>query len=401
MDVPSFNELFSRGQQEVLARQGLLSAASVQRPGSDANVMVAAAAAMGDQLAFVLTRMFNAVFFSTAQSTDLDRLALDRYGLVRKPASAALGSVQLSSPNPVPGAVAIPAGTIFSTTANQNFQSTQTVVWPVSTGTAPYTSPFIPIASTLAGANQQAAVGAITVFGGSTSALPASTTVSNPLATAGAADAETDSQFRARCIAFPQTLLQGTLNAIIQAGLAVPGVVTANAFEVLNFSGQQNAVVELVISDAFTDTLSELNVNPPAYMTQSQQLASQVNTQLLNARAGGVFVETFVAQVVLQPITIALSFAAGVDVDTAALNAQIAIVNQTNALVPGAQFVPVNAQNIALTVPGVVGATVISPAGPVVPTTLQVIRTSLGLVTAAASAGTIIGTTGNPASFSG
>lgn len=380
---PGFEQIFERGRNEILARQGLLSRESVQRDGSDANVMVASGAAMGDLVMFQLIRMWNALFFRTATGSDLDRLAMDRYGLVRKSASAALVPVVFSAEEGPENDVTIPAGTQLATETGVKFQTTESVVWTAGeTETAP-----VACASSLAGANQQVAINSITVISVPITDAPDSVTVTNPLASAGAADAETDVDFRARCIAFPQTLLQGTLTAIEQAGLSTPGVQSAAAYEILDSEGHQVGLVQLIIADAYTDTLAQLNQNPASYQTQSQQLAAQVVLRLRDARAAGVYVEVIVAQVVLEPLVLALSFSAGASVNGAALAARIAAQNAVNALRPGQTLDPSSIKAACETVPGVINCTVVTPAGPVIPTQLQVLRTSLGLVVGANQAG--------------
>lgn len=350
---------------------------------------------MGDMVVLVLQRMWSALFFSTAQKTDLDRLALDRYGLVRKPAASALTSVVFSAPTGPLANITIPVGTILATGTGQQFQTTATGIW-----TAGQTSsPPVPVASLLAGASQQATVNSIATITAPIAGAPANITVTNPWATAGAADQESDNDFRNRCINFPQTLLQGTLTALEQAALLTPGVQTAKAFEALNALGQQSGFVQVVIADQYTDTLAQLNQNPAAYQTQSQQLAALASLNLNGARAAGVFVAVTVAQVVLQPVVLALSFAATADVETAALQARIAVQNVINALNPGATLIPDALKNAAETVSGVIACTVTTPAGPVVPTSLQALRTSLGLVIGANQAGVPISQTTNPDAF--
>jgi len=392
MDFPTFTDLFQRGRNEILSRQGLLSRESVEREGSDANVLVAGGGAMADLVMLVVIRMFNAMFFSTASGSDLDRLALDRYGLVRKPAASALGSVVFSGTAPVTDVV-IPAGTQLATSSGVAFQTTAAGVWAAGATSTPQ----IPVASSLAGANQQAGIGTITVIVTPIAGAPNSTTVTNTFATAGAADSESDIDFRARCIAFPQTLLQGTVAAIEQAAESVPGVETANAIESLDSNGQQDGSVQLVIADAYTDQLAELNVNPPAYQVQSQQLAAQVVAALGNARAAGIYVNVVVAEVVLVSVQLSLLFAATdssgrpLDVVATALAASIAALNVINSYPPGTTFNPADVNAVILTVPGILpGSQVVTPSGPVVPTSLQVIRTSLGLVSAATSSGSIL-----------
>jgi hypothetical protein len=127
-----------------------------------------------------------------------------------------------------------------------------------------------------------------------------------------------------------------------------------------------------------------------------------VQGALHDVRAAGIFVEVVVANVVLQPIQLALTFAAGADVNIAALQARAMVVGYVNSLVPGAPFVAGDAAAQLARVSGLAvnGNGIISPAGNVAVTPFQVVRTTLGLVSAvAAQTDTPIVTGSNPDSY--
>jgi uncharacterized phage protein gp47/JayE len=260
------------------------------------------------------------------------------------------------------------------------------------------------VRSILAGANQQAAIGTITNIVGTIVGQPTDLVVTNPVATAGASDEESDDSFRARGRAFFSTARRGTLRAIEQGALTVPGVVKATAFEVLDQQGRPAKLVSLAISDQYTDTLANLGVASPSYQAQSLVLAQNVFNALQEYRPAGIFVQVQVAQVVLQTIQLALSFQAGARVDQVATSARSAIVAVVNNLAPG-EDLTVAALQLALSgVSGLVitGNEIVSPPGTIVANPVQVIRTALALVSATSSSpGTPIGSFTNPDQVTG
>jgi hypothetical protein len=245
----------------------------------------------------------------------------------------------------------------------------------------------VPIRSVLAGIAQQAAVGTLTAIVGAIPGAPSGLVVTNSLATAAADDDEADESLRGRARAFWTTVRRGTLGAIQAGALGVPGVRTAEVFETLDATGRPARMCQLVVSDAFTDALVNLDVVPATYQTQAQTLASAVFAGLSDVRAGGIYIDVQVAQVVLQAVRLALSFNAGVDTDAVAQEARSVVVGLVNEKPPGSNFARSAIVDGLRTVPGlyITGDEVLSPAGDVIAQPLQAIRTSLALVTAEAT----------------
>ena len=202
------------------------------------------------------------------------------------------------------------------------------------------------------------------------------------MASAGADDAETDDSLRNRARSFFTTARRGTLFAIQQGALAVGGVRTAAAFEVLDALGRPAKAVQLVIADAFTQTLVNASPTPPTYQAQSQILCGNVLAALEDTRAGGIAVTIQLGIVVLQSVQVALHFVAGVNYSVVALQARSAIVNAINSLSPGQVLLRSTLLNALRGVVGLIvtGDEVYSPPGDVRPSPLQVLRTSLNLV---------------------
>lgn len=408
MDLPKWGDLFAIGRDEILSRNGKLTREAVEREGSDINVDVAASAAIGDECIGQLTKVSAGQFIDSAEKQALDRLLYDRYGLLRKSAAPAVGSVNFqirdASGNPAanPATFTIPSGTPLQTATGEQFVTTVDEVYLIgSIGPV-----VVAVRSVLAGSDQQAAPNTISSLTGQVTGSPASPlvlTVNNPLATSGAADEESDPDFRSRGRAFFSTARRGTLAAIEQGALAVQGVLSATAFEVIDLMGRPARFVSLIIGDQYTDALAQLTSVPPAYATQSQVLAQNVFAALDDVRAAGIYVQVIVGQVVLQPVQLNLSFVAGIeDVDLVALEARSTVVMYTNALPPGIKWTRSGAQASLATVPGlaITGNEIASPAGDVIPKPLQIIRTTLALCTAIAiQAGRTLVTTTNPDAF--
>jgi uncharacterized phage protein gp47/JayE len=379
-DAPNFNDLFRIGRDEVLAGGSRLSLEAVERAGSDANVLLAAGAAAGDEVVAQLVEVEAGQFLASARGQQLDRLVFDRYGLLRKPAASALGTVVFSLPTAAASTFTIPSGTLLSTADGVQF---------VTTGVASFleatTSVSVFCRSVLAGLAQQAQKNTITNIMGAIPSAPAGLTVTNPLATGGADDVEKDEALRDRARRFWTTARRGTKAALEAAATGVPGVQRATALDVIDASGRPARLVELIVSDAFTDALVDQGVNPPAYQAQSNALSNAVFAALDDVRPAGTYVQVLVAQAVLQGVKLQLRFNAGVDADLVALNARAVVVALINALAPGAPLLVQAIYDALELVPGLVftGDEVTSPVADILPKPLQVLRTSLNLVTTA------------------
>lgn len=384
MTFPARADLFRAGRDEILIRNALLSAEAVERDGTDVNLLVAAGAAMGDKCIGQLIAVAAGFYLGSAKGQALDRLVWDRYNMVRKPAAPALVTLAFSTATPAAVAFTIPAGTICSTSDGIQF-STLTATSIAANSSGPV---YVPATSLLAGSGQQVKANTVTAIVSSISGSPNNLLVNNGFASAGAADRETDEQLRDRARRFWTTAQRGTLAAIETGALSVPGVVRANALEVLDGSSRPGRWVMLVIADSFTDALANLNQTSPAYASQSQALATSVFQALAEFRCGGTFVQVVVAQVSLLQIGLSLTFSAGVDTLAVANQARAAVASYVNELNPGASFVPALALARLRQVAGLIvtGNEITSPAGTVVPSALQVLRTTVELVGATAGA---------------
>lgn len=382
-DFATFNDLFRVGRDEILLRSGKISRDAVEREGMDANILVASAAAVGDQVIGQLAKVEAGTFLDSAKKDALDRLVFDRYGLVRKPASASLGTVQFTTAAPAGVSFTIPVGVRLQTPDGTQFVTDESVVFGAAT-----VGPLACAArSVLAGGSQNVKAGQINSIVSTITSQPADLKVINPFATTGGDDTEDDDSLRDRARRFFTTVRRGTLGALEEAALGVPGVRKAAAFEVVDALGRPARVVQLVVTDSFTEQFIDFTSIPPRYQVQSQLLATQVFNALADVRPAGTFVQVIVANVILQSWQLALSFNAGADVNSSALQARAAIVAYNNSLVPGAQINFNDALKKLEVVPGLAksGNNIVTPAGNVVGKPTQVLRTSLGLVSAVAA----------------
>ncbi len=397
MDLPTESDLVRIAQDTALGGNSALVRAVVERDGSDANVLTAAVAAPASEVVTRVGRVAAGLFLDSARGDALRRLVFDRFNLRPKDAAPALCSVRFSTTTPAPVGFSIPAGTelvsqrgvSFVTTATVNFAAGQTVLYPV------------PVRSVLAGLNQATGASQIAAIVSTIAGAPDDLAVTNPLATSGADDEESEASLRERARQFYVTARRGTLQAIEAAAVGVPGVRSALAMDAVDAQGRPARWVQLVVTDAFSEQLVDLTSVPYYYSAQSQQLRAVVFRALDDVRAGGIYVEVVVGQVVLVPIHLRLAFQAGANPDVVTSMARAVIVNAVNARPPGTRLVLADLAQLLAAVPGLVytGTEIASPPGDVVPSAVQVIRTAPALVgVSSATPGTLLlpGTFGQP-----
>lgn len=380
-DFPQQFDFFRIMRDRALILQGDLSKDAIERDGTDANVMLAAGSAGCDEITGQLISVASASFLDSADGTDLDRLVFDRYGLVRKPAAASQVDVQFTTTAANPGDFTIPAGTIVQTTDGIQFTTIADTTF-LAGGTGPVA---VGVRSILAGLNQQAKPDTITSIITAIPGAAADLAVNNDEATFGADDEEQDPSLRDRARRFFVTARRGTIAALEAGALAFPGVRTAKVFETLDQDANPSRFVNMVITDAFTESLVIYDPIPTAYQAQSASLAGAVFASLDDVRAAGIFVSIKVAQIILQPVQLLLVFSAGADTNAVTTQAKAAVVNYMNGLTAGQAFEPSDCARAVRRVVGLVPtqSEVLSPQGRVVPKPLQALRSAFGMVAVA------------------
>lgn len=378
MDFPSFNELFRIARDEALSRNTKLSKDEIERKGSDLNIILAAACVAADECVGQISRVANASFLDTAKRGALDYLVYDRYGLLRKVASPSYTTVQFTTTTNTSTSFSIPDGTLLSTKTGLQFITVGTETFPtLSTGPVEVT-----VRSVDAGESQKCKSGEITVIVSTITGAPADLAVTNSKATFGGDEEESDQQLRQRAREYFSSVQKGTTAAIKAAALAFPGVKYAEVFEELDTLGRPSGIIKCVIADAYTDQFVS-TASSTLYTAQSSVLATQLQASLDDVRAAGVPVTVTVSNVVLQPITLSLSYRAGYASTDVFGTVQGLLQTLVNNLNPGQTLRLQSIQEELQRVEGVyyTGAEILAPTADVVPTVGQVIRTNKQLIT--------------------
>ena len=356
MDAPSFNDLFNEGRAEVLMRNGNIKADVIDREGSDVNLMLAAGAAMAQAAIREQDRRFQNLLLARAKGQDLDYFVFDRYGIVRKPAAAAVGTVNFSRPTYAAGAVVIPSGFRVGSTNGREYAT----IMASSLGATALSVTGIPVQAIVAGADSNAVIGTITRIISAIS--DTSIVVANTSAITGGDDEEDDDAFRQRVKMFFVTSRRGTISAIEFGAKSYPGVRQAVASEVTEPDGAPSRMVQMYIADK------------DGYA--SRVLIAAVANSLEEYRAAGIKVFVLGGAPYYQSVQIELAFPTGVDQSQVASDVKNAIVAAINALAPGETL---QASSIIFAARGVNDAIVgrlLLPLGDIVPTSEQVIRTT-------------------------
>ena len=375
MDLPNFQDLFRTGRDEALSRNNRLTLEEIERKGSDLNILVAASAAMSDDVMGQLAQLKADTFAGTARFDALDRLILDRYpGLVRKQASPSFGYVTFSFSPAVASAFSIPDGTQLSTADGVQFITVGAV--SVAIGT---TSIAVPVRSVLAGAQQKAKPGAINSLLAQIVGAPSSgMTVSNTAATFGGEDRESDTDYVTRSRTYFLSQRRATKSAIEQAVLSIPGVRKCTVFENLDTLGRPIGYVQIVVADSYTEQFVTASTLPATYAAQLANLAVQIETVLEDWRSAGVGVQVVFATVVLQSIRVSLAYLPGVDQESVKTVVLARIIQHVNGLKPGEALNISDLRELAQTTSGVyaTGNEIVTPTGNVMPRPGEVLRTS-------------------------
>lgn len=378
MDFPTFNQLFRIARNEALVRNPKLSLDEIERKGSDLNILLAAACAAADECVGQISRVANASFLDTAKKTDLDYLIYDRYGLLRKPASPSYTSVEFTTTVATSTSFSIPDGTLLSTKTGLQFLTVGTETFPaLSTGPVSVT-----VRSIDAGDTQKCKANQITVIVSSIVGAPSDLAVTNSKATFGGEEEEQDQQLRQRAKEYYTSIQKGTVPAIKAALLAFPGVKYAEVFEERDTFGRPSGIIKATIADSYTDQFVS-TASPTLYTEQSAVLANQAQAELDKVRAAGVPVVVSVSNVVLQPITLTLTYRAGYTSSDVFGQVQGRLQTLVNNLNPGQRLVLEDLKSEIARVEGVyyTGVELISPTADIAPSINQVIRTNSQLIT--------------------
>lgn len=310
-------DLFEVGRAYVKSRARRIDPAQIDIAGSDINLFVGSTSFMTFAVQRQLVERINAVFLDGCDDEDLDRWGYDRYRLLRKGASPARTTCMFERPTATGGSGSIIAGSKFKTQTGIEYVTTQ----PISFGPSALRGQSY-VRAVQAGKDYQVGANAIR-FPSSGQLFDPSIIINNPTPAAGGENRESNDVFRERIRGFWNAVGKGTVGAIEYGALGVPGVESAYANEVSEFSPVLGISIPARIIELFVADSSGLG---------SDALSAAVSIELEEWRAGGIYVLVRSSIPQLIGISLALTFQA--NVDTASLTAAIAssIVEYVNSL---------------------------------------------------------------------
>jgi len=370
MDLPTRADLFNIGADVVISRSQArppgrrVNPEEVFTDGSDVNLLLAAASAMGDEAVRHLATRLSAHFLSGAELTDLDRLILDRFTneLPRQEATAAVADLELRQ---VPGgpAQSFAVGTVARSASGVEFET----VFAATIAAASVGPVTVRARCRVTGPQGNVDPGTITALRNPVAGV----SVTNLERAAGGDDSESDSRYRARAQRFFASARRGILAAIEMGALSVSGVRAAVAEELLDEDGFPNGWVRLFFADASG--------------AGNAALAAQIRDRLRAWRASGIVVDVVAAVPRYEPISLRLRFATGVDSTLAFDTVRRRVLSAVNSLDPQATLQRSLIITSARAVAGVLvlDDAVVVPVGDIVPGQGEIIRTRLDLVTPA------------------
>lgn len=312
LEIPTFDELYEAGKAETVARNPALTD---WNEGSNLDALTGAGAMQADEVIRIAIDLFMAQFVDTAEGADLDALALDRFGLIRKPASPSIGTIRvaLSAVDPFVIAVGIHfSGSVNGATVEVvSTAEAQNVAVGVAQVDVTCASTATGLTSNIAAFVIDTIVDDIGDSGATCSQLGRFT---------GGSDAETDAQFRDRIRSYFQTVQRGTREALIYGAKLVAGVEFA-AVDETNIAPEDGGYVLLIIGDP------EANA--------SNALKDLVEAEIENWRPVGIEVQVVAS--VREEITasIVVRVRNGSDATALAASIRAAVVAHSESLDPG------------------------------------------------------------------
>ena len=372
-DYPTRADYFEIGRAELQARAAVrppnqrLDVAQVDVEGSDLNIAIAWTAAMADESTRHLKLRMATLYLDSAEGEDLDRLVADRFApaVVRNDETPAVVTLELGRFAGAFPAVNLPIGTKVRGPEGVEFETTQVGSVPLgSSGPIPVLAQ-----STSAGLQGNVGPNTLTKFVEPVAADP-NLQVTNPEAAGGGDAQESDERLRERAREFFRQARRGTVGAIEFGALTVGGIRQASALEVVDdLTGIPTGVVQLYLADA------------------NGQANAALRTAVINAlteyRGAGVVVDVFSGSPFFADVVYALAFVAGTDTVAAFESIRQRTVAEVNRLRPNETLERALLGKILVEEPGVraTDSSIVTPAGDLVPSLGQVIRTTADRVT--------------------
>lgn len=366
-DYPSGASLLDIAVLEVASHDTPITEEVLRTDGTEANSFVQASRAVGEELVYQLSRAARDRMIGTARGSALDELAFDWFGLRRLAAAQSVCTLTFTHTN-TSLIGTLPVGFQAQTGDGVVFQTTQAVTF-----TAGDTQQSATVIAAQAGSSGNVKAATITVI-----VTPASwdsaITVTNATPAAGGTDREVDEAFRARIRGFWAVATRGTLNAIKYGAASTDGVSTLSIVETDLYALSTDTVpagrrVNLVVADSAG--------------ASNAQFISRVVTELDDWRAAGCYVEVSGGATYYQVIRLTCAFLTGKDTNAAVARIQRSVANYINGLRVGeplrrGAIMEVVRRDVA--VASLPAPEVQTPAGDVIATATQVIRTDAGSV---------------------
>ena len=343
--------MFAVGRRSIVTTPGLrINPKVIDVQGSDLNIIVGAAALMGETISARFAANLRQLFVDTGSNEGLDRVTFDRYQVNRKPANPATVTLTLARPTDVAGAGTYPQGSRVTTPAGTVFAINTDAVFG-----ALDLSKKVDATALVSGPDGNVPAGLLNAF--LDSPFDTTLTVTNVLGAAGGTLEENDPEFKARVLDFFPTVRRGVLGAIEFGARAVPGVAVARAIEVVNpdVNALPAGMVQLVVADKDGGT--------------SAVIIQAVKDKQLEFRALGIPVFVTGGTVIFEDVIWDLDFATGVDTQAKTEEVRAVTVASTQFLNPGEKLLRSSLIASARAVPKVIvnANSLVEPAGDTVP----------------------------------
>lgn len=351
--VPTFQVLYDAFKSEVQARNPALTDFE---EGSNLDSLAGAAAVLADLVVRQDLSNFAAQFVDTASGDDLDALALDRFGLERKEATAASGYVTFTRDG-TSGSEPIPAGTVLRATVD-GVSVTFTTDSAIEIADGSTTISVLATCSTTGTTGNVAADTVTTIVD---TLGDATIAVTNGERMVGGAAEETDNTFRDRIRRYFSTLRKGTVSALEAGAIGVGGVAYA-AVDETHRMAEDGGYVLVLVADA------------EGYANAA--LVEAVETELENWRSAGIWVQVEGAERQDEELALELGVVVGADQGTIRAAVRASVLAYTDTLAPGATLYLSAVTHAAHGASGdIVYVSVSSPAADIAPDTeISIIR---------------------------
>jgi uncharacterized phage protein gp47/JayE len=276
-DLPTRLELVQRWRDAALATPGTrISAREIDREGSDLNLLANAMGLLGELVVSRVADQLAGLFEDTAENDRLDRLIFDRKGEPRKPATPSVVRLALTRPTADAGAGIIIGGPYNSDPDPTRIRTNRGIVYfllePATFGVGELGPVLVDAQASLAGADQN--VDETAAFAWVDEPFDPSIAVSVVGLSAGGANEESDTEYRARSKQFFPSLQKGTLGAIEYGARRAPGIAAATTIEPTDADGVPVGAVDVYVLDQAGRS--------------NETLAARAQLALLGYRAGGI-----------------------------------------------------------------------------------------------------------------